>query len=409
MRVWRRLRSGFASAVGDFLDLEAASGVLLIGAGLLGLLAANSLFAPLYDQLLHLPLTVKLGDIGVEKPILLWINDGLMAIFFLLVALELKREVLVGQFADAGQRALPAVCALGGMLAPMGIYLLFNHGDPRAVHGFAIPAATDIAFALGVLALLGSRVPPGIKLLLTAIAVLDDLGAIVLIALFYSDGLAARGLFFAGAALVGLLLLNLSGVTSRVPYLLLGIVLWLAVLKSGVHATLAGVVLGMTIPMRGPADDPTPLARLEHDLHPSVAYAIVPLFAFANAGVPLAGLSWSALLEPVPLGIALGLVLGKPIGVLGAGGLLVALGGAKLPAGTTWAGLAGMAILCGIGFTMSLFIGSLAFEASHQDLMVANRIGILAGTGVAAVAGFAALRLLLPAAPAAEEPAEPAA
>jgi NhaA family Na+:H+ antiporter len=401
---WRHYRARFASALGEFFELEAASGILLIGAGLLGLVAANSPLASVYDQLLHLPLTVKLGEVGVEKPILLWINDGLMAIFFLLVALELKREVLAGRLADSGQRALPAACAVGGMLVPMGIYLLLNHGDPRAVHGFAIPAATDIAFALGVLALAGSRVPPGLKVLLTAIAVLDDLGAIILIALFYSEGLALRGLVIAAIAFAGLLLLNRSGVTSRIPYLLLGIVLWLAVLKSGVHATLAGVVLGLTIPMRGPADDPTPLARLEHDLHPTVAYAIVPLFAFANAGVSLAGLSLSALLDPVPLGIALGLVLGKPIGVLGAAGLMILAGRARLPEGASWSGLAGMAILCGIGFTMSLFIGSLAFEASHADLLVANRIGILAGTTVAALAGFAVLRLLLPA-PAAERAA----
>jgi len=389
------------SALREFLELEAAGGVLLIGAGLLGLLCANSPAAGIYDRLLSSPLTVKLGTLGVDKPLLLWINDGLMAVFFLLVALELKREILEGQFSERSQLALPAACALGGMVVPMAIYAAFNIDDPRAMHGVAIPAATDIAFALGVLALLGSRVPAGLKLLLTAIAVLDDLGAILLIALFYTDELAVGSLAVAGAALAGLVALNRRGVTSVVPFAVLGVAMWLAVLKSGVHATLAGVALGLTIPMRDrSAPELSPLVRLEHDLHPTVAYFILPLFAFANAGVSLAGLSWSALAAPVPLGIALGLAVGKPLGVLGLGGLLVAAGGARLPEGTTWGGFAGMAALCGIGFTMSLFVGSLAFEASHENLVVANRLGILAGTAISATVGYLVLRRL-PVAPAA--------
>jgi NhaA family Na+:H+ antiporter len=343
---------------------------------------------------------VTLGGLGVDKPLLLWINDGLMAVFFLLVALELKREVLEGQFSDRRQIALPAACAAGGMAVPMAVYALVNAGDATALAGVAVPAATDIAFALGVLGLLGARVPLGLKLLLTAIAVLDDLGAIVLIAIFYSDGLAADALLVAAVGVAGLVVLNRAGVVSAIPYALVGSVVWVAVLKSGVHATLAGVVVGLTIPMRDPRDpERSPVERLGHDLHPTVAFAILPLFAFANAGVPLAGLGIGALVAPVPLGIALGLLVGKPVGVL-LGALLATRGRAeRLPEGVGWPTLAGMAMLCGIGFTMSLFLGSLAFEeggAGGPEFLIASRLGVLAGSLLAALAGAAALAAWLP-------------
>jgi NhaA family Na+:H+ antiporter len=392
----RTVSARAAAALREFLSLESAGGILLLAAAALGMVVANSPLSGLYEKLLALPLSVRVGSTGIDKPLLLWINDGLMAVFFLLVALELKREMLEGQFSDRRQIALPAACAVGGMAVPMAIYAALNAGDAAALHGTAIPAATDIAFALGVLALLGERVPVGLKLLLTAIAVLDDLGAIVLIALFYTEGLAWNALAVAAAALAGLVALNRRGVVSMVPYALLGALMWAAVLKSGVHATLAGVALGMTIPMRdGRVPESSPLERLEHDLHPTVAYAILPLFAFANSGVALEGLSWRSLGEPVPLGIALGLLLGKPAGVL-AGALLAARGRRdRLPEGVGWPALAGMALLCGVGFTMSLFLGSLAFESSHADFMVANRIGILAGSLASALAGSAVLRLAL--------------
>jgi NhaA family Na+:H+ antiporter len=390
-----------ATALREFLGLESAGGIVLVGAAVVGLIFANSPLAGLYGQLLQLPLTVRLGTLGVDKPLLLWINDGLMAVFFLLVALELKREVLAGQLSDRRQISLPAACALGGMLVPMAIYAAVNRADPHALPGFAIPAATDIAFALGVLGLLGSRVPVALKLLLTAIAVLDDLGAIVVIALFYTSGLSWLSLGVALTALAGLIALNRLGATRIAPYVALGLVMWLAVLKSGVHATLAGVALGLTIPMRDPGDaESSPLERLEHDLHPTVAWAILPLFAFANAGVALGGLAPAALLDPVPLGIALGLFAGKPLGVLGFGALAVALGLARLPDGVTWRAVAGLGALCGIGFTMSLFVSSLAFEASHADFLIASRVGILAGTTAAALTGWAILRAVLPRDPA---------
>ena len=397
MSILRTVPARAAAALRDFLRLESAGGLLLIAGAVLGVVCANTPLAPLYDRLLALPLTVRLGSFGVDKPLLLWINDGLMAVFFLLVALELKREVLEGQFSDRRQIALPAACALGGMMLPMAIFAAINRGDPHALSGAAIPAATDIAFALGVAGLLGSRVGDGPKLLLTAIAVLDDLGAILLIAIFYTDDLSWASLAVAAVALTGLVALNRSGVVTIAPYALLGAVLWLAVLKSGVHATLAGVALGFTIPIRDRRDpDRSPLGELEHDLHPTVAYAILPLFAFANAGISLAGLDLASLVRPVPLGVALGLVVGKPAGVLAFGGILLALGGARLPDATTWRSFVGVALLCGIGFTMSLFLASLAFEASRENLVLASRLGILAGTTVAALAGYAVLRFTRP-------------
>ncbi|MFT3807009.1 Na+/H+ antiporter NhaA [Arenimonas sp.] len=384
-------------ALTEFFRLESAGGILLVAAAVLALVVANSPLAPLYHSLLDLPVQVRVGRLDLHKPLLLWINDGLMALFFLLVGLELKRELLQGQFADRRQVALPLACAIGGMVVPMAIYTWCNWNDAVALRGAAIPAATDIAFALGVLAMLGSRVPLALKLLLTAIAVADDLGAIVLIALFYTSGLSVQALVLAAVAVAGLFALNRFEVGRLSAYAVVGIVLWIAVLKSGVHATLAGVVIGMSIPLKVAGDpDAHPLETLEHALHPWVAYAILPLFAFANAGVSLQGLSPSSLFEPVPLGIALGLLLGKPIGILLAAALLVATGWVKRPDGVDWSALIGMALLCGIGFTMSLFIGSLAFDASDEGLSVMNRLGILAGSGLSALVGFLVLRNTLP-------------
>ncbi len=384
-------------AVQEFLRLESAGGLLLLAAAALGMIFANSPLAAIYHGALNTHLTVTLGGIGVDKPIALWINDGLMAVFFLLVGLELKREMLEGQFADRAQLILPLACAVGGMAVPMAIYAAFNHDSLLRMNGLPIPAATDIAFALGVLSLLGSRVPFALKMLLTAVAVLDDLGAIVIIALFYTHELSTVSLVIAGVALAILFALNRAGVTRLSPYLVLGVVLWLAVLKSGVHATLAGVALGMAIPLRGARDrGERPLEVVEHALHPWVAYLILPVFAFANAGVSLDGIALSTLLGPVPMGIALGLLLGKPIGVFGAAAVVVMFGMARKPEGLSWPALLGMAMLCGIGFTMSLFIGGLAFDSAGDELMVANRLGILGGSLAAAIVGFVFLRVCLP-------------
>ena len=377
-----------------FFELESAGGILLVVAAVIALVLANSPWAGLYQSLLNLPMTVTLGSLGVDKPLLLWINDGFMAVFFLLVALELKREVISGHFADRRELALPLCCAAGGVIAPAAIYIGINHNDPVAMVGWAIPAATDIAFALGVLSLLGSRVPSSLKLLLTAIAVLDDLAAIVIIALYYSGQLSLAPLLIAGSMFVVLIAMNRRGVTQLTPYMVVGAIMWLAVLKSGVHATLAGVALGMTIPtahQTGPAV--APLTRLEHALHPWVAYAILPLFAFANAGLPLSGLGLGALLAPVPLGIAAGLVIGKPVGILLAAMFVIGLGFAKLPDGASRLQFVGLACLCGIGFTMSLFIGSLAFEHSGDDLAALYRLGIISGSVIAAVLGTVLLLL----------------
>ena len=296
------------SAIREFLQLESASGFLLVAAGALAMLAANSPVSGWYDALLDVPFSIQLGTFKLDKPLLLWINDLLMAVFFLLVGLEIKREVVMGELADASKVALPAVAALGGMIVPAAIYAWLNWSDPVGLRGWAIPSATDIAFALGLLSLFGPRVPLGLKVFLMTLAVLDDLGAIVIIALFYTDGLSVTALSLAAVAIAVLLMLNRRGVMRIAAYVLVGAALWVCVLKSGVHATLAGVVTALCIPARNlahPGD--APLARLEHSLHPWVAFGILPVFAFANAGVPLAGLRLGDLLTPIPLGIVLGL------------------------------------------------------------------------------------------------------
>ena len=384
-----------SSAIREFLRLEASGGILLLAAAIAAMAFANSPWSGVYEGLLAIPVELRAGSFEIAKPLLLWINDGLMAVFFFLVGLEIKREFLEGHLADRSQAVLPALAALGGMVVPGAIYAAINWGDPVALRGWAIPTATDIAFAVGVLALLGSRVPAGLKVFLLTLAILDDLGAIVVIALFYTDHLSLASLGVAAVALAVLAVFNRRGIAAVPPYLFVGAIMWAAVLKSGVHATLAGVALALFIPMRGPGDV-SPLRRLEHDLHPAVAYGILPLFAFANAGVPLEGMTLATLASPVPAGIALGLLAGKTLGVLAACVATVGLGFARLPDGTDWRQMAGVAILCGIGFTMSLFIGSLAFEGEAARVANESRLGILAGSIAAGVLGYFVLRAALP-------------
>ncbi len=346
----------------------------------------------LYAAFIDIPVEIRVGTFGIAKPLLLWINDGFMAVFFLLVGLELKREILEGELSNRSQFLLPGIGAIGGMLLPALLYAWINRGDPVALQGWAIPAATDIAFALAILSLLGSRIPPALRVLLVSIAIFDDLGAIVIIALFYTDGLSMTALAVAAACLPVLAALNRRGVVERAPYLLIGAIMWVAVLKSGVHATLAGVVLAMFIPLRDPSGGPSPLRSLEHDLHTVVAFGILPVFAFANAGVALSAVSAEYFMHPVPFGTFTGLFLGKQAGVFLFCWLAIAAGWARLPQGVSWLQLYGAALLCGVGFTMSLFIGSLAFENSGVNLLFDERLGILAGSIASAVGGYLVLR-----------------
>jgi len=395
------------SALQEFFRLESAGGLVLLGAAVLAMLVVSSPLEGLYQALLDTPVEIRVGALEVAKPLLLWINDGLMAVFFLLVGLELKREVLEGELADRRRAVLPALAALGGMAVPALIYWAINRDSPLALKGWAIASATDIAFALAVLALLGKRVPNALKLFLLTLAIADDLGAILVIALFYSSDLSVPMLALAGVALATLLAMNWRGVSEVAPYLLVGAALWLAVLKSGVHATLAGVLLALFVPLKAQDPEaPSPLKGLEHDLHKAVAFGILPLFAFANAGVSLASLSLAALLQPVPLGIALGLFLGNQIGVFGMTWLGVRLGLGKLPNGVGWLDIYGVSVLCGVGFTMSLFISSLAFEQGAAELAVDDRLGIILGSLVSAVVGYLILRFALDRRMAAEEPQE---
>ena len=386
-------------ALEEFLRLEAAGGLLLMAAAVVAMAVANSPLAGAYTRLLDMPVETRLGPLEIAKPLLLWINDGLMAIFFFLVGLELKREVLEGHLSSVRRATLPALAALGGMLAPAAVYAALNRGDATAMNGWAIPAATDIAFALGVLSLVGDRVPAALKAFLLSVAVFDDLGAIVVIALFYTSGLSLQALAIAAIFLVALGSLSWFGVTKPAAYIVLGVPLWVAVLKSGVHATLAGVILALFIPLRGTAHDHSPLRHLEHRLHPWVAFGVLPIFAFANAGVSLRGVSFADMAHSVPLGIALGLFVGKQIGIMGVSWLSVRLGLAALPEGTGWRSLHGASLLCGIGFTMSLFVASLAFEQGAGGYGGLERLGILSGTLVSAIAGYAVLRRVLEGAP----------
>ncbi len=377
------------SLLRDFLHNSASGGLVLMAAAAIALILANSGASERYFGML----AAYLGPLSV----LHWINDGLMAVFFLLVGLEIKRELLDGQLASWGRRILPGVAAAGGMAVPALIYVAFNAGNPATLRGWAIPAATDIAFALGVLALLGSRVPASLRIFLAALAILDDLGAVAIIAVFYTGEIALPYLGLAGLVSLALLGLNRAGVCRLAPYLLLGAALWWLTLRSGVHATVAGVLLAFAIPLRnrpGGSDDlaASPLHRLEHALHLPVAFLIVPVFGFANAGVSFDGLTREALLDPLTLGVAAGLLFGKLIGVFGAAAAAIKLGWADMPVDAHWGHLLGTALLCGIGFTMSLFIGMLAFEG--EPLLQAEvKIGILAGSLLAGVSGALVLRL----------------
>ncbi|WP_223629997.1 Na+/H+ antiporter NhaA [Pseudomonas atacamensis] len=379
------LRSTFTR----FFQLEAASGLLLIAAAVLALIINNSPLSWLYTGLLDTPVVAQIGALKIAKPLLLWINDGLMAMFFLLIGLEVKREVLDGQLSKPSQIVLPGAAAIGGMLVPALVYWFLNRDNPAALSGWAIPTATDIAFALGVLALLGKRVPVSLKLFLMTLAIIDDLGAIVIIAIFYSGELSTLSLGLAAACIAALVAMNRLGVVKLGPYMIIGLILWVCVLKSGVHATLAGVTLAFCIPLRTKNAEPSPLLTLEHALHPWVAYGILPLFAFANAGLSLSGVTVESFTHDVPMGIAIGLLLGKTIGVFGLTWLAVKIGIAALPQGANWGQVLGVAILCGIGFTMSLFVGSLAFEPGVSDYAGMDRMGILTGSILAAVIGYA--------------------
>ena len=377
------LRSTFTR----FFQLEAASGLLLIAAAALALIINNSPLSHYYTAFLDVPVAVQIGALQIAKPSLLWINDGLMALFFLLIGLEVKRELLEGQLSKPSQVVLPGAAAIGGMVVPALIYWFINKDYPDALGGWAIPMATDIAFALGVLALLGKRVPVSLKLFLMTLAIIDDLGAIIVIAVFYSSELSGVSLLLAAACLIALIAMNRMGVIKVAPYMIVGLILWVCVLKSGVHATLAGVTLAFCIPLRTKNSETSPLMSIEHALHPWVAYAILPLFAFANAGVSLAGVSLHSFVSHVPMGIAAGLLIGKTLGVFGLTWIAIKTGMAALPAGANWGQVFGVAILCGIGFTMSLFVGSLAFVAG-SDYVGMDRMGILTGSILAALIGY---------------------
>ena len=387
------------ATIKNFLRMESAAGILLMGAAVLAMLAANSPAASLYSSFLDTPVEVRVGALQVAKPLFLWVNDGLMAVFFFLVGLELKREILEGELSRPANVLLPAIGAVGGMAVPVAIFVWFNSGDAQAMQGWAIPAATDIAFALGILMLLGSRVPVALKVFVVSLAIFDDLGAIIIIAIFYSADLSVNALIISTLCLAILGLMNWRGTITISPYILVGTVMWIAVLKSGVHATLAGVALAAFIPMRDAADKThSPLRELEHDLHSVVAFGVLPLFAFVNSGISLDGVSFSDLLHTVPLGIAAGLFVGKQVGIFLLCFLAIKMGIARLPEGANWGSLYGVSILCGVGFTMSLFVGSLAFENVTLDpeAIFDERLGIILGSLLSGIFGYIVLHMTLP-------------
>ncbi|PSW18976.1 Na+/H+ antiporter NhaA [Photobacterium sanctipauli] len=378
-------------AIRKFLKLESAGGIILIIAAAVAMVIANSPLQDVYNGTLH----SYIAGLSVAH----WINDGLMAVFFLLIGLEVKRELIEGALNTKEKAIFPAIAAVGGMIAPALVYVAFNFADPQAIQGWAIPAATDIAFALGIMALLGSRVPVTLKVFLLALAIIDDLGVIVIIALFYSSDLSTLALAVAFASTAALFVMNAKNVTKLSWYLVVGAVLWISVLKSGVHATLAGVVLGFAIPLSGEdgrSDTHSPLKHLEHALHPYVAFLILPLFAFANAGISLEGVSLSGLTSMLPLGIALGLFIGKPLGIFTASYLAIKTGMAKMPEGIGFKQIFAVSVLCGIGFTMSIFISSLAFVGAPEEFSTYSRLGILLGSTVSALVGYAMLSRSLP-------------
>jgi len=385
------------SSIESFFERESAGGILLMAAAVLAILLANSPVSYYYSLLIDTPVSLQIGPLKIAKPLLLWVNDGLMAVFFLLIGLELKREFLEGELSDKKNILLPGLGAIGGMAVPAVIYWLFNSGDPIAMQGWAIPAATDIAFALGVLSLLGPRVPNSLKVFLTSLAIFDDVGAIVIIALFYTSKISSTALIIAFFCIIILFLLNRRGVLEKSPYIVIGVVMWVAMLKSGVHATLAGVILAMFIPNKSKSGQPvSPLKDMEHDLHSVVAFFILPVFAFCNAGLSLAGIGLDDVLHSIPLGIALGLFVGKQVGIFGFCWIGVKLRLVELSEDFSWASLYGTAALCGIGFTMSLFIGSLAFEETGVNLLVDERLGIIMGSLLSGIVGYTLLRISLP-------------
>jgi NhaA family Na+:H+ antiporter len=384
------------SAVRDFLKLESASGILLIGAMALAMIMNNTFLDDLYQAFIKTPISVQIGALIIDKPLLLWINDGLMALFFFTVGLELKREILEGELSRMSQVALPLAGAIGGMLMPALIYAGLNLHDPKLLSGWAIPAATDIAFALGILMLLGKRVPNSLKIFLITLAVFDDVGAIIIIALFYTHELSYVSLIVAACSILVLVIMNLMNVTRIAAYTIVGLILWVSVLKSGVHATLATVIMAFTIPLRTKMPSQrSPLHQLENDLHPMVAYFVLPVFAFANAGINLGHLTLESVTHPVPIGIALGLFVGKQLGVFSFAWLAIKIGIATKSKDISWLSLYGVAILCGVGFTMSLFIGTLAFNQGDLPANIDERLGILLGSLLSAVGGYFLLRYSL--------------
>ena len=374
----------------DFMRLETSGGIILMIAAVFAMIIANTPLATAYDAILGTYIKVGIGSFEIAKPAILWINDGLMAIFFFLVGLEIKREVLVGELSSFDKAILPIMAAIGGMAVPGLIFAIINWGTPENLNGWAIPTATDIAFALGILALIGSRAPVALKIFLLAIAIIDDLGAIVIIAVFYTSELSTNALTISMLGFAAAVALNRMGVQRTAPYLLVGIVMWVFVLKSGVHATLAGVLIALTIPLKSKDGDDALLYKMEHGLHPWVAFLILPVFAFANAGVNFTGIGIDDLLQPLTLGIAVGLFLGKQIGVFLATWIGVKSGIAQLPGNVTWRHVYGVACLTGVGFTMSLFIGSLAFGAA--DEMNAVRLGVVLGSVLSGLFGYVLLK-----------------
>lgn len=392
------------SRIQAFMKLEASAGLILMGVALMAVLTANSVLAPLYNAFLETNIRIGIGAFEISKPALLWINDGLMAIFFFLVGLEIKREVLVGELSSFDKAVLPVLAAIGGMAVPGLVFVALNWNMPQNLNGWAIPTATDIAFALGILALLGTRAPVSLKIFLLAIAIIDDLCAIVIIAVFYTSELSTNALTLSMLGFALAVALNRMGVKRFTPYLIIGVLMWVFVLKSGVHATLAGVLIALTIPLKQKGEEKALLHRLEHGLHPWVAFLILPIFAFANAGVSLEGLSLSDLAQPMTLGIGAGLFVGKQLGVFGATWIGVKSGIARLPEGVTWRHVYGVACLTGVGFTMSLFIGSLAFGA--DETMNAVRLGVIFGSILSGLTGYAVLRYSAPRPAAIQTPAE---
>lgn len=391
------MKNNITGRFSEFIHAESGGGILLMITAALALVLANTPLYPYYDLLITTPVHIRVGPLEIAKPLLLWVNDGLMAAFFFLVGLELKRELLIGELSDRSRVILPALGALGGMLIPALIYIAVNFRDPVAMRGWAIPSATDIAFALGILSLLGSRVPISLKILLTSLAIFDDIGAIVIIAFFYTDSISRAALAVVAVCLCILFFMNRKGQKTISLYIFIGSIMWVALLKSGVHATLAGVMLAMFIPMHSRKDpDHSPLIEIEHDLQSAISFCVLPIFAFCNSGINLSTSTLEFLTHGVPVGIALGLFFGKQAGIFTFIWLGIQLKISTMPKGMTWGSLYGMATLCGIGFTMSLFIGSLAFDQASPLIVFDERVGIVVGSVVSGLVGILILKKTLP-------------